>query len=202
MRVSSDGKCAFADTTGKIVIAPGANCAEPVLGISGFSDGFARVERKGKKGFINKAGKLVIPATYDDAGYFSEGLASVSKRDKWGYINKAGKNVTDFIFEAAWPFHEGKAKVKKAGLTGMINKEGKVVLPLNYEEIIQINDFYVATLKGRKLLMNNNLKVILPAEYDDIRKTRYPEILQLLKAGKMAYYHVDTGNIFWKEDGF
>ncbi|MBK7505881.1 MAG: WG repeat-containing protein [Bacteroidetes bacterium] len=41
-----------------------------------FSEGLAVVEKEGKYGFFDKAGKLVIPIIYDDAQDFSDGLFS------------------------------------------------------------------------------------------------------------------------------
>ncbi len=40
-----------------------------------FSECLAKVTVRGKAGFINMGGKLVIPARFKDVGYFSEGLA-------------------------------------------------------------------------------------------------------------------------------
>ena len=42
-----------------------------------FSEGLVRVEQNDKVGFIDKAGRQVIPPRYDDAQPFSEGLAAV-----------------------------------------------------------------------------------------------------------------------------
>jgi hypothetical protein len=47
--------------------------------------------RKGDKwGYIDKKGKMVIPAVYDGADIFSEGLARVEVNGKWGYIDTKG----------------------------------------------------------------------------------------------------------------
>ena len=54
---------------------------------SDFSEGVAAVQIKGKWGYINATGKLVIPAKFDNAGRFSEGLARVQVGDRWGYIS-------------------------------------------------------------------------------------------------------------------
>lgn len=64
----------FIDKTGKVVInlkKLGVNEAYP------FSEGLAQVKIKDKWGYINKAGKLVIPAKFDGASAFHEGLAWV-----------------------------------------------------------------------------------------------------------------------------
>ena len=53
----------------------------------------APVKVNGKLGFIDKSGKLVIDAKYDEAENFSEGLAGVELNGKWGYINIKGDEL-------------------------------------------------------------------------------------------------------------
>lgn len=57
------------------------------------SSGLFPVYQNGKRGYIDKTGKIVINPQFDDARHFTEGLASVNIGDKWGYIDKAGKIV-------------------------------------------------------------------------------------------------------------
>ena len=46
-----------------------------------------------KLGFIDKAGKQIIPPNYNDAQPFSEGLAAVRLKGEYGYIDRSGKMV-------------------------------------------------------------------------------------------------------------
>ncbi|MBF7048142.1 WG repeat-containing protein, partial [Campylobacter volucris] len=57
--------------------------------------GMAAVEIDNKWGFIDKNGKLIIEAKYDNAYDFSEGLARVELNGKWGFINKKGEIAID-----------------------------------------------------------------------------------------------------------
>ena len=74
-----------------------------------FSEGLVSVEQNDKVGFIDKAGKQVIPPRYADAQPFSEGLAAVRIKGKYGYIDRSGKMVIPPQFEDAGPFSEGLA---------------------------------------------------------------------------------------------
>lgn len=84
-------------------------------------------------GFINKAGKLVVPAVYDDAFDFNEGLAAVQKDGLWGYINKSGVLVIPFRYENAGRFAEGLAPVMKNGKYGYIDMSGNTIIPFVYK---------------------------------------------------------------------
>ena len=88
-----------------------------------FSEGFARVTRDGKSGFINAKGEEVIPLKYDDADSFSEGVASCKKDGKWGYINTKGEVVIPYKYDAANPFINGIAIVITANKWEYIDKK-------------------------------------------------------------------------------
>ena len=47
-------------------------------------------DKKGKIGYINNKGKIVIQPKYTDASIFQEGLAYVKVKNKYGFINKKG----------------------------------------------------------------------------------------------------------------
>lgn len=51
------------------------------------------VQVKGKWGFIDEAGKLVVEMKYDESYDFSEGVAMIRIAEKRGYIDKTGKII-------------------------------------------------------------------------------------------------------------
>ena len=88
-----------------------------------------------KYGYINKQGKMVIDAKFDDAWVFSQnGLAKVQLNGKWGYINEQGKMVIDAKFDDALGFSQnGLAVVKLNGKYGYINEQGKMVIDAKFD---------------------------------------------------------------------
>ena len=57
-----------------------------------FSEGMAIVELKGKRGYINATGELVIQPSFVSALNFSEGLAPVYvDKKKLGFVDKTGE---------------------------------------------------------------------------------------------------------------
>lgn len=68
----------------------------------------------GKWGLINKKGKQLIEAKYDDIDAFSQGLAAVKLGGKWGFVNKKGKTAITTQFEGMFApvFKNGKASLE------------------------------------------------------------------------------------------
>ena len=67
-----------------------------------FKDGLRWVEKDEKYGYINSAGKVVVPLEYDwaeDFGILAPGLARVKKDGKYGVVNTAGKVVIPLEYE-------------------------------------------------------------------------------------------------------
>ena len=85
---------------------------------------------KGKYGYINKTGKVIIAPTYEYADAFSEGLAMVKTDAKRGYIDATGKLVIPAIYDMNpdGGFSDGWAVVKQGSKFSYIDKTGKAVL--------------------------------------------------------------------------
>lgn len=155
---------AFIDPTGRRVI----HFPYPGEGQSGvryggrFSEGLAPVawardyqdaEGVGKQevtwGYVDKTGKVVIPARFSGAHEFSEGLASVTLGDmlkhekvECGYVDHDGKLVADGFADCG-PFHGGRAAVMRwtkptdpkalaERRYGYLDTTGALVIPLEY----------------------------------------------------------------------
>ena len=84
------------------------------LFLSSFSqDALFPIEEKGKYGFINKTGKVVITPQFEFAESFSEGMAAVSVGGKRGFIDAAGKIIIAAQYDKTTPFSEGMASGKR-----------------------------------------------------------------------------------------
>ena len=159
--------------------------------ISFFREGLAKVKKDGKYGYIDRAGKEVIPCQYDDADRFNIGLAAVSKDGKYGYIDRMGKEVIPFkYFHARSFFDNGLAvvsehddiytKVITSGhvcfghrISGLIDRTGKEIVPCKY---FYIGDFIegLAIVGGKGEygykygLIDETGKEIVPCQYDEV----------------------------------
>jgi len=54
--------------------------------LGSYSEGLARTEIRGKWGYVDPEGKLIIAPKFDYAWDFAEGLAAVRIGESWGFI--------------------------------------------------------------------------------------------------------------------
>lgn len=128
---------AIIDETGRMVIPPATSHTR----YGDFHEGLAKFSGGGW-GFIDREGRIVIPAKFYEAADFSEGLAVVRSTEtlRFGYVNQKGALVIPYRFYRAGDFHDGLAAVViTKGEYGFIDKTGKVVL--HSKEWLEIEDF-------------------------------------------------------------
>lgn len=132
-----DGKWGYIDKTGNIAIAPEyPRMLSDDDGVeSRFQEDLALVEPKSesippRKGYIDKTGRLVIPARFTYATPFSEGLAAVTESESgdtgWGFIDRSGNWVVPPAFEWATAFQSGLAAVNRKQNCGYVDKTGSL----------------------------------------------------------------------------
>ncbi|MEP7355078.1 MAG: WG repeat-containing protein [Acidobacteriota bacterium] len=168
-QIVSNGKWGFADSSGKVVIAPSFQDERE------FSNGLAAVMISDRWGYIDQKGKFVIPAQFNEVRDFTDDLAPVRIDRKWGYIDLSGQMVIEPRYQSTGEFHQGLARIwiwanvactqgqftsenappwafhfleddqtdlpscfSRDGKMGFIDKSGKLVIPARFAEA---NDF-------------------------------------------------------------
>jgi hypothetical protein len=135
--VSLDGELwGYVDRKGNTVIEPAFEKAP----WNWFSGGRALIKRKGRLGFIDTQGKVVIQPKYVEAAPFREGLAHVREAgenpyDGWRFIDTKGNTVLEPA--ADWwdsSLQEGLLTVRigaelKTGRWGFMDRSGRMVIP-------------------------------------------------------------------------
>lgn len=153
------------DATGKVVLSSEDNYQ--VAALRPFNQGMApalcyseALNFAGAWGFMDRSGKMVIPAQYKDFyvggplteyKVFNDGIAVVQSMDgKWGGINKNGATVIPFAYDSLRLFHEGLAAAKQGGKWGVIDTANRVVVPFQYDTLSGYNEgLCVAVKNGR-----------------------------------------------------
>ncbi len=87
-------------------------------------------DAKGKYGYIDYHGNIVIQPQFDSAHDFSDGLARVYFSNQWGYIDKTGQIVIKPKYELLGDFYNGYAECLSADHKFIyIDKSGNEALP-------------------------------------------------------------------------
>ncbi|HOD80451.1 MAG: KWG Leptospira [Planctomycetes bacterium ADurb.Bin126] len=132
------GKGGLIDKTGAWVIKPGTYDSIDTF----VEEDLCAFLQGGKWGFLDRQGKVAIPATFvsDCCPQFSEGLCLI--REIGGpasYIDKTGQVRISLPQEYCWcgPFQAGRARVSTGrpafgGKCGYIDRNGKLVIPMEY----------------------------------------------------------------------
>ena len=170
----------------------------------GFFSGRALVQddSTNKYGFIDKAGKVVIPCEWQKALDFNnDGWAKVQNANElWGLINVSGKE----IIPCKWKHIEGfDLKIKGLsevwdanGLRGFIDKTGKEVIPCKYQGV---GDFFgrfegqawVTDVNGLYGLIDKTGKEVVPCKWKRIESGYFKDLVRVLDEHNL-YGFVDT----------
>lgn len=102
------------------------NGKENFENVSGLMNGFCMVKFKGKKGFIDKNTKLVVPLLYDDTGLYHYGLVKVKLNNKWGVIDESGNIIIPIENDTMDIYYENITATKN-GKELYFDKTGKPI---------------------------------------------------------------------------
>jgi len=194
-------KVGFANDTGKIIIPCIWDEVRPFVG------DFAKVQKEGDWGAINRQGKLVVPCKYWEISDFVNGLATfiiseprptVGFVNTCGFVTSKGKEILLPYLEV-YPFNNQCMVVKsKQHKYGLINTKGQEILACEYDKIDTISTKILAVSKSNKWgLVSNKGKVVAPCEYDQLQKIyTAKDIIQVSKAGKWGLINTETLDFF------
>ena len=89
--------------------------------------------RKGKWGYKDWKGNVIVPPSYEEAFGFFEERACVEKEGKLGYIDRENNLVIDFKYDCATSFSEGLASVTVGEKSGYIDADGNQIVDFIYD---------------------------------------------------------------------
>ena len=129
---------------------------------------FYSLQKDGKCGLANKAGKVIIPILYDQVNpYFDEGLASFKLQNKYGFIDSTGKIKIQPAYEEVESFYQGLTVVTIAGKNFLINKAGKQLNKKPFDGIGQHSKKLIPVMKNEKWgFIDQKMNLIIPYQYE------------------------------------
>lgn len=134
------------------------------------NDSLYLIRKTGFLGYVNFAGKSVIPPQYKFATPFSNGLALVQRNGQYYYINRNNDKITD-IFQYTRLCPDSLLRpIKHGDLWGYLDQNYQSKIPYQFEEA---NDFYeeVAVVKknGKWGYINRTGRMYLETNYVEVR---------------------------------
>lgn len=116
---------------------------------------------KGKWGYADLEGNVVIEPTYETAEEFIDGKAKVSSKQKFGIIDTLGNVIVPLKYANIGAYNKyGLAQINSGGKVedgvvtggklGYINEAGEIVLPAKYDEIGFFDKTNTAWVKSGK----------------------------------------------------
>ena len=146
--VCKDGKYGAIDIIGNVVV-PIIYSDISVYG----SDGLLCVcNDKGKWGYVDYTGKVVIDFKFDICSAFQEGYVTTSIDGKWGAVDTTGKTVIPFKYYNLWDFNEGLVRFKEVqgGKWGFMDTRGNIIIDPVYQAATDFADGVAIVLKDDK----------------------------------------------------
>ena len=96
--------------------------------------------RKGKWGYKDWKGNVIVPPSYEEAFGFYEERACVEMDGKLGYIDRQNNLVIDFKYDCATSFSEGLASVTVGEKSGYIDQDGNQIVDFIYDIATPFSD--------------------------------------------------------------
>ncbi|MHA7965364.1 WG repeat-containing protein [Paenibacillus sp. CAU 1782] len=176
-----------------------------------------------KFGYVNEAGKEVVPLQYDFAEEFDRGYARVSKGGtgagnyyhggKFGFIDTTGKEIVPLkydhvggdLYDSFRGFTEGLAPVSNGGtgnafdysggLWGYVNTQGVEVTPLKYTYVWPFSEGMGRVEKdGKYGFVNASGQEVIPPIYNDAGDF-YNGFVEVAKDGMRGYIDVQGNEV-------
>ena len=166
-------KCGLKDSAGRIVLP-----AEYDKFDTKFIAGMAKVKSRGRWGFINDFGKLVLPPVYEEVRDFVQGRAAVKAGTKWAFVDTSGKFTVKPQFGRVLDFSEGLAAVQfppaggcKKGKWGYIDTAGKTVIPARFDGARPFSESLASVRRdGRAGCIDKSGKLMIGLKFHAIRR--------------------------------
>lgn len=127
----------------------------------------------GKWGYIDTAGKLIIPMQYDGAHPSFGGTGIVKQEKKWGMIDMTGTIKIPFVYDALSYQHTDSSTIVIAQNNSMrygyIDRNGNILIPADLKQSKQLGKGFIGFSRtGKWGVMKTNGETVCDERYHEI----------------------------------
>lgn len=166
---TTGNKVGFIDKGGQWAMIPRFDWAES------FSEGVAAVDIGGMRGFVNRTGRLVIPAVFAEVHSFSAGLALAYQEScKPLFIDHSGRVVISAPVDFASAFVDNLSIVGIGGRCGVggrfgyMDRSGALTIAPRYESAAPFSEGLAAVRAGDKWgFINRKGALVIPMRFEE-----------------------------------
>lgn len=139
-----------------------------------------KTDKKGRCGYEDLQGNIVVPCKYETAYPFYNGNGKVGKGNKYGMVNIEGKEIIPVKYDEITDWSDKLYRVKSGDKYGLISNTGKIIVKPKYSFISRLNCAGKALLlfggkekkgviTGAKMgLVNSTGRIVVDAKKYDI----------------------------------
>ena len=158
---------------------------------------------KGKLGYMDESGKMILDYQYDFIGDFSEnGLALVKYGKNFGLVNRSGEAVLPFVYSQIVPFNADLLLIIQKGKIGLANMQGEIMHAPEYLQILPFNSQGIAIVVinkngGKDLLSSGNMVGLINRDGKELARGSAGALAQFAgdeKITLLSKIHGDTIN--------
>lgn len=145
--------------------------------IGNFQNGFARIEKDKKAGYIDKSGQIVVPMIYSQVGPFIDGRAIIAKGDlsalqrggsvTLGFVDKTGKEIYTIEGQDIQYPSGGLSAYATGNKYGYLDLTGKNVIPCEFDYAENfLGKAAIVYAQGKGGIIDPSGKYIVEPNYD------------------------------------
>ncbi len=98
-------------------------------------------DKKGRCGYANEDGEIVVKCKYELAFAFENGLGKVGKNGKYGFVTPEGKEALPISYDEITLWSEGIYRIKSGDNYGLFSKEDGIIVKPKYSCISKVNSY-------------------------------------------------------------
>lgn len=138
-------------------------------------------DNKGRCGYVDQQGNIVVPCKYEIAFPFNNGVGKVGKGDKYGLVDASGKTILAVKYDEIIQWSDNVYRIKSGKNYGLVSNKGTLLAKPKYSFISRPNCYGKAlitasgkekkgTLSKTKVgMVNTDGKIVIePKKYTEL----------------------------------